>query len=285
VQAACPECTNKLLIDDAKVPDRPFQVKCPKCGTFLKFPGRPAPLDTPGPPSARPSPVPGEEFPYNGNPDETIAPSALPPVAPPPPASAAPAAPAVAAPAPPVPRRAPKAAPPAMPAPASSSVPSGGGDEASVEAAPETTGRVRGHALVAFPGGGPGGAITGPLTRLGFAVDRAESHEDAILMVEQGSYAIVATARVGLQPPAESLYQRVARLPADARRRMLLVLVADEFKTAEPTQAFAVLADLVLQTKDTGSSDVPLKHTLNERKRLYQAFEEARRKVEASDED
>jgi len=278
VQAACPQCTNKLLIDDAKVPDRPFQVKCPKCGTFLKFPGRPAPLDTPGPPSPGPSPVPGEEFPYNGNPDETIAPTSLPPVAPPPPAAAAPAAPAVAAPAPPAPRKNLKAAPPPAPVPS-------GSEEAEIEAAPEAMGKVKGHALVAFPGGGPGFAITGPLTRLGFAVDRAESHEDAVLMVEHGSYAIVATARVGLQPPAESLYQRVARLPADARRRIFLVLVADEFKTAEPTQAFAVLADLVIQTKDTGSSDVPLRHTLNERKRLYQPFDEARRRVEATDED
>ena len=278
MQAACPQCTNKLLIDDAKVPDRPFQVKCPKCGTFLKFPGRPAPLDTPGPPSPGPSPVPGEEFPYNGNPDETIAPTSLPPVAPPPPAAAAPAAPAVAAPAPPAPRKNLKAAPPPAPVPS-------GSEEAEIEAAPEAMGKVKGHALVAFPGGGPGSAITGPLTRLGFAVDRAESHEDAVLMVEHGSYAIVATARVGLQPPAESLYQRVARLPADARRRIFLVLVADEFKTAEPTQAFAVLADLVIQTKDTGSSDVPLKHTLNERKRLYQPFDEARRRVEATDED
>jgi predicted Zn finger-like uncharacterized protein len=262
VQAACPQCANKLLIDDAKVPDRPFQVKCPRCGTFLKFPGRPAHLDTP----ASPSPAPAFS---NGNPDETIAPPSLPPVAPPAHAAAAPAAPAVAAPAPIAPR-------PMAPAHAEPT------DETPVEAAPETVGKVRGHAIVAFPGGGPAMAIVAPLARLGFAVDRAESHEDAILMVEQGS---VATARVGLQPPAESLYQRVARLPADARRRLFLVLLADEFKTAEPTQAFAVLADLVVQTKDAGSCDVALKHALSERKRLYQPFEEARRRVDATDED
>jgi predicted Zn finger-like uncharacterized protein len=40
VQTACTQCQQKIVIDEAKVPDKPFAVKCPKCGTVLKLPGR-----------------------------------------------------------------------------------------------------------------------------------------------------------------------------------------------------------------------------------------------------
>jgi twitching motility protein PilT len=40
VQAACPQCANLITIDDAKVPDRPFGVKCGKCQTVVKLPGK-----------------------------------------------------------------------------------------------------------------------------------------------------------------------------------------------------------------------------------------------------
>lgn len=43
MQAPCPQCGTKISIDDAKVPDRPFQVKCPKCQTAVRFPGKAAP--------------------------------------------------------------------------------------------------------------------------------------------------------------------------------------------------------------------------------------------------
>jgi pilus retraction protein PilT len=33
MQASCPQCGNRVAIDDAKVPDKPFQVKCPQCQT------------------------------------------------------------------------------------------------------------------------------------------------------------------------------------------------------------------------------------------------------------
>jgi predicted Zn finger-like uncharacterized protein len=48
VQASCPNCSQKIVIDDAKVPDRAFSVKCPKCQNVVKFPGR----------SAAPAPAP-----------------------------------------------------------------------------------------------------------------------------------------------------------------------------------------------------------------------------------
>ena len=62
MQANCPKCSQRVVIDDAKAPDRAFTVKCPKCATPVKFPAKgaaaaPAPASpetaaAPGAPSA-----------------------------------------------------------------------------------------------------------------------------------------------------------------------------------------------------------------------------------------
>ena len=31
MQAQCPQCAQRIVVDDAKAPDKPFSVKCPKC--------------------------------------------------------------------------------------------------------------------------------------------------------------------------------------------------------------------------------------------------------------
>ena len=53
------------------------------------------------------------------------------------------------------------------------------------------------------------------------------------------------------------------------RRRLFLMVVGDEFKTGEGTQAFAVLADLVVHPHDATSYDRLVAHTVGERRRLY----------------
>jgi predicted Zn finger-like uncharacterized protein len=40
VQAQCPECSTRFIIDDAKVPDRPFKVRCPRCQNPVLLDGR-----------------------------------------------------------------------------------------------------------------------------------------------------------------------------------------------------------------------------------------------------
>ena len=42
MQANCPQCAHRIVVDDARAPDRPFSVKCPKCQTVVRFPGRTA---------------------------------------------------------------------------------------------------------------------------------------------------------------------------------------------------------------------------------------------------
>ncbi len=42
MQSPCPHCEYKIVIDDARVPDRAFSVKCPKCKKPVRFPGKAA---------------------------------------------------------------------------------------------------------------------------------------------------------------------------------------------------------------------------------------------------
>jgi predicted Zn finger-like uncharacterized protein len=66
VQTNCPQCSQRIVIDDAKVPERAFKVKCPKCGNSVSFPGKGAGMSPAGSPNqgfappAPPAPPPEE---------------------------------------------------------------------------------------------------------------------------------------------------------------------------------------------------------------------------------
>jgi hypothetical protein len=138
------------------------------------------------------------------------------------------------------------------------------------------------RALVALPDGGQAAAISQTLTRQGFAVDTFDDSGEAARLLEQGVYAVVVTSRNAAAGKGETLQQRVGRLNPEGRRRVFFVLVGDEFKTGDGTQAFAAMADLVLSGRDAAQADAPLRNTLAERSRLYQMFSDARRRFEAA---
>jgi hypothetical protein len=143
--------------------------------------------------------------------------------------------------------------------------------------------REAGRALVALPNGATAGALTLTLTRQGFAVDTLEDWEEGARLLEQGVYNLAATARVAGAPgKGESLYQRLNRLSSEARRRLFIILVGEEFKTGDGTQAFTVLADMVIHSRDAGNADSPLRGALAERQRLYQAYIDAKHRHEAA---
>ena len=224
MQALCPQCGTKIAVDDAKVPDRPFQVKCPKCQTAVKFQGKAAaPVEMPPtlePPAA--APVATEEMKVQ------------------------------------------------MMAQLRREMSMG---ESSSSGA---------RALVALADKAIAGAATLTLSRQGFQVDTLEGAEGGRL-VEQGVYDLVVTSRTGGGPgKPETLYQSLSRLNPDARRRLFVVLVGEEFKTGDGTQAFACLADLVIHSKDMASADGALRNTIQEKARIYQPFTDARRRHESA---
>ncbi len=213
MQGSCSSCGNRITIDDAKVPDRPFQVKCPKCQSLVRFPGKGA--LAPAPPAAA-----AEE-----------------PESPPPP-----------------------------PPPSRRDVPAG-------EA---------GRALVALPDKDQSADSAAMLGRLGFHVDTFDDPSEGGRLLEHGLYDVVVTARLASSGTKESLYQRIARMPSDPRRELLLVIVGDEFKTGDGTQAWACLADLVVNSKETGTADNHFRNASAERTRVYQPYKEARKRLDAA---
>jgi predicted Zn finger-like uncharacterized protein len=210
VQAQCPRCSARIQIDDAKVPDRPFKVKCPKCQAVMTLPGR------------------GAEAPA----------AAAPPYEPPPPPS-----------------------PEAI-------------------ARRERAESSENDALVALSG--PVAApLQQALAHLGFNVDAVDDVEEGARLLEQGVYEVAVTARTPPEPgKPETLAQRMLRLPLDARRRVFVILVGDEFRTADGTQAWAAQADLVVNSADAGRCEHLIRATMAERKRLYQPLVDARRRIE-----
>ena len=243
MQAACPQCSNRINIDDARAPERAFSVKCPKCQTAVRFPGRAAAGAAPA------------------------APGSPPPVAA---ASSAAAAPAGAA---------------SPPAAAGGSSPVGGA-ESLAQLRREVVESGRGGAtqvLVGVPDRAVAGALTLPLTRLGHTIEMLDTPEEGGRLLEQGAYGIVVTTRTAPVPgKTEMLYQRVARLNPDARRRIFLILVGEDLKTGDGTQAFVLQDDFVVNPKDASSVEGALLNAMGERNRVYQAFVEARKRADAA---
>lgn len=222
MQALCPQCAQKIVIDDGKVPDRPFSVKCPKCQTVVKLPGR-----MPGGVSAAPAAPPAAE---TGS-EEVRGPTSAP-----------------------------------------------GRREAGGETAAPGE-----RALVALADPAHAAAIGPVLSRLGYLLDSLDHPEDGARMLEQGVYAVAVTSRAfAAQGRPETLHQRITRLSPDARRRVFVILVGDEFKSADGLQAFVALADLVLHSRDAGNAEAAIRGTILERRRLYRAFHDARHRFEAS---
>ena len=263
MQANCTNCQQRIVIDDAKVPDRAFSVKCPKCQTVVRFPGKGAApvVSAPGT-SSFASNLPAGAYPAA------------------PPTSAFPAypnAPAAASAAGPGPAPAPPAAEAATSEEMRATMMAQIRREMSIG-----EGKMVGRAMVALTDRAQAGAMALPLTRLGYQVDTVENAEEGARLLEQGVYDLVVATRSPAAAGRESLYQRLNRLSPDRRRRIFLVIVGDEFKTGEGTQAWAVIADLVIAARDIPTADSVLLPALAERTRLYQVFVDARKRFEAA---
>gem|GEM_PF-1482770 len=263
MQANCTNCQQRIVIDDAKVPDRAFSVKCPKCQTVVRFPGKGAApvVSAPGT-SSFASNLPAGAYPAA------------------PPTSAFPAYPNA-------PAAASAAAPGSAPAPLAAEAATSEEMRATMMAQIRREmsigeGKMVGRAMVALTDRAQAGAMALPLTRLGYQVDTVENAEEGASLLEQGVYDLVVATRSPAAAGRESLYQRLNRLSPDRRRRIFLVIVGDEFKTGEGTQAWAVIADLVIAARDIPTADSVLLPALAERTRLYQVFVDARKRFEAS---
>ena len=239
--AQCPQCSTKVQIDDSKVPDKPFRVRCPKCQGLIALPGRSPATAEAAPAPEAPPPAPD----LGGAEAHPASPFDLP--------AAAPAA---------------AAAPDAFAA-------------AEAHARRDRLHDSHNDALIALAG--PAAQhVHAALEKLGYRVDTVDDVEEGARLLEQGVYEIAVTAReqaAAGRPP--TLSQRMLRLPPEARRRVFVVLVGDDFRSGDGTQAWAAQADLVLSTADATRAENLIRATLAARKRLYQPFLDARRRIES----
>ena len=217
MQATCSSCSNVVTVDEnnPKLPEGAFSVKCPKCQTPVRFPGRgAAKAGKAAAPPARPEPVA-----------------------------------AVPAPSPVIPLK-----PTALP-----------GE----------------RALVALDDQGRASEIARPLTALGYEVD-IMSDADGVRALEQSAHVIVVMARTVAESGALTCYQRLFLLNSDIRRAFFLILLGDEYTTADGVQAFVVHGDMVVASADAANCEVTLRDRLIERTRLFRVFIDCKRKNEAT---
>jgi predicted Zn finger-like uncharacterized protein len=250
MQANCPQCTQRIVIDDARVPDRAFSVKCPKCQATVKFPGRAAIG------AAAPSPA-----------GASTTPPVPPPLDTPPPSE---------------PGTFDAPTPPAMPGNDEMRTQLMAQLRREMSFVGGTDAGTAGRALVAFPDRAVAGAVTVMLSRQGYVVDTIEDWDEAARLIEQGLYSLTVTTRAPAPAGKENLVQRMGRLSSDNRRRIFLVLVGDEWKSGDALQAFTASADLVLNTREAAAADALLRNIVQERTRLYQVYNDARVRHEAA---
>jgi len=235
LQTNCPQCSQKLVVEDDKIPAGPFMLRCPKCQMALKLPGKGGATAANGAPPAGPVAV--------GNGASQTKPSE-PPSVPSPPAMSPPASTAS-----------------TPPPPTRSEEPEGGKGRALV--------------LVDHQDPSVRDAVQTLLQKNGYGVDTAAQAQQGVQMLERNSYALVLTTPNGTGQGEVSLYKRVVALAPEIRRNLFFVLVGDKFSTGDGTQAFSAMADLVLNSKDVGSAEDLLRSTVAERERIYQPFLEA----------
>lgn len=140
------------------------------------------------------------------------------------------------------------------------------------------------RALLGLPDAAETERVRQVLTQLGYSVEILDSPEEGARLLEQGLFPLVITNRAQRVPGAtEGMHQRIARLSSEARRRIFLVLVGEEFRTGDGAQAFAAMADLVVNPQNLGQFARPLASAIEDRKHLYQAFLDARRRHEEAE--
>ena len=223
MQAPCPQCAQKIVVDDARAPDRPFVVKCPKCQATVRFPGKSA------------APAAAASAPAAGTSESASGPA----------------------------------------------VPSSDPRAAAVAQLRRELGHDSGQGrkvLVALPDRALAAALIQPLTQIGYAAEVLDTADEGGRMLEDGLYdVVIATRSAAIPGAAETVHQRILRLPPSARRRIFLVLAGEEFRTGDGAQAFSLQADLVVNPREAAAVEVPMLRALAERARLYQAFNEALR--------
>ncbi|HEX8557394.1 MAG TPA: zinc-ribbon domain-containing protein [Pyrinomonadaceae bacterium] len=254
----CPNCTTRLQLDAAKIPARPFSVRCPKCQQIIN-----AQPPTPTPTSHRDALAAVGDVPSSTRPQE----AAAAPVAAPPLAEAV-------------------AAPPPPPDPqdellrllASLLRREAAGEGAAAGARPE--GRrawgSRRRALVCA-GSAFGGDAVNALRRDGYDVAIAGDANEAVERMREDQFAVLV-----LDPEFDVRTQgalrvgrELASMRTSERRRLVVVMLSNTARTGDAHAAFLAGANLVVSMKEVAELPRALERNMRDLNELYRDFNKA----------
>jgi len=135
------------------------------------------------------------------------------------------------------------------------------------------------RALVALQEGQWASTLASLLNEQGYDVESLNPWQEKVRLLHQGDYDVVVTAPSGpVLDDGKTLHRRMDHLSPEARRRTFLILVGDEFKTGDGNQAFVAAADLVVHPSELGNIGTFLPRRLEERARVYRAFDDAEKR-------
>ena len=114
------------------------------------------------------------------------------------------------------------------------------------------------------------------LEAMGYEPVTAEDARDAIGKLRVHSFDLVVLSdRFDETAWEESpILNYLNTMSISTRRRMVLALVGDDFKTLDPMAAFSLSADVVIDRKDTGNLQRILQQLVAEKGRSYSVFME-----------
>jgi len=134
-------------------------------------------------------------------------------------------------------------------------------------------------ALVALPDDRQAGIITVTLSRAGYDVETLDDWEEATRLLDRATYDIVVTTHAVSAKGGYSPYQKIVRMPAEFRRNVCLIVVGDDVKTGDAAQAYKLQADLAIKSDDLHDAGMEIREVVFDRKRVYQAYLDALRRV------
>ncbi len=108
----------------------------------------------------------------------------------------------------------------------------------------------------------------------GYSVVYADSSGEALFRLDQHHFEIVLIADdfEGRPLTSNPVMEYLNRSPMQARRRMLVIIVGEAFKTGDRMEAFSLSADLVLCRSDMKRFKDILSYALSEKERFYGSF-------------
>lgn len=135
-------------------------------------------------------------------------------------------------------------------------------------------GEEKGLALVMSHEPQQAGRLRQPVEQLGYRFMTSQSQDKALGLMEFRSFDLILLCDGfdGVPLGKSAVLNYLNHLPMSARRKMFLGLISDAFQTMDPTMAFALSADLVINRVDLEKLAGILRQTIKENEEFYRVF-------------